>query len=159
MLSKVYFSDRLWRILKRREPRLEAKDSSSSIMSLGTLIFFPRSISISEQKETKQDTKQLVFIQCLNQTSDKTNVFSRFLYSHLCWIKLNPNRKKKTSLHKRKNPVHGCWLSIPASMMNEELSSLVISSCSVLVLWFAPHASYCMLIMEMSSAYIQAWDT
>lgn len=156
MLSKVYFSDRLWRILKRREPRLEAKDSSSSIMSLGTLIFFPRSISISEQKETKQETKQLVFIQCLNQTSDKTNVFSR-LPPMLNQIK--SIQEKKTSLHKRKNPVHGCWLSIPASMMNEELSSLIISSCSVLVLWFAPHASYCMLIMEMSSAYIQAWDT
>lgn len=52
MLSKVYFSERLWRILKRREPRFEARDSSSSMMSFGTLIFLPRSISTSGQKET-----------------------------------------------------------------------------------------------------------
>ncbi len=45
-----------------------------------------------------------------------------------------------------------CWLGIPANMMNEELSSLVIHPCTVLVLWLAPRASYCMLIMEMSQA-------
>ena len=74
MLSKVYFSERLWRILNRREPRLEARDSSSSMMSLGTLIFFPRSISISGHKETNKGLRRLWVLYtylCIDQTSDK----------------------------------------------------------------------------------------
>lgn len=51
----MYFSERFWRILKSREPRLEVKDSSSSMMSSGTLTFFPGSISASGQAETGRD--------------------------------------------------------------------------------------------------------
>jgi len=75
MLSKVYFSERLWRILKSREPRLEARDSSSSMMSLGTHIFFPRSICISEKKETRQKKQHLVSIQLKYQASNKAFFF------------------------------------------------------------------------------------
>ena len=45
MLSNVYLSERRWRILKRREPRLDISDSSSSMMSCGVLSFFPRSMA------------------------------------------------------------------------------------------------------------------
>ena len=45
MLSNVYLSERRWRILKSREPRLDISDSSSSMMSCGVLSFFPRSMA------------------------------------------------------------------------------------------------------------------
>ena len=45
MLSNVYLSERRWRILKSREPRLDISDSSSSMMSWGVLSFFPRSMA------------------------------------------------------------------------------------------------------------------
>lgn len=58
MLSNVYFSDLLWRILKSREPLLDCRDSSSSMMSLGMLSFFPRSIKSSVHK-----TQTFIFMQ------------------------------------------------------------------------------------------------
>lgn len=45
MLSYVYFSERFCRILKSRDPLFEAKESSSSMISLGVFTFRPRSIS------------------------------------------------------------------------------------------------------------------
>lgn len=52
MLSNVYFSDLLWRILKSREPLLDNRDNSSNMMSLGMLSFFPRSIKSPVWKKT-----------------------------------------------------------------------------------------------------------
>lgn len=48
----MYFSERLWRILKSLEPLFEERESSSSMMSLGALTFFPRSISTSSSPWT-----------------------------------------------------------------------------------------------------------
>lgn len=62
MLSNVYFSDLLWRILKRREPLLDCRDNSSSMMSLGMLSFFPRSIKSPVQIK-KNKKHSYVFIQ------------------------------------------------------------------------------------------------
>lgn len=140
MLSKVYFSERLWRILKRREPRFEVRDSSSSMMSLGTFIFFPRSISRNTNKSLKSLCACTTYLYT-DQTSDKTN----YLFFSCC--------------RKNKPLCMDCWLGVPANMMNEELSSLIIHSCPLLVLWLALRASYCMLIMDMSQVYIRVWDT
>lgn len=49
-------------------------------------------------------------------------------------------------------PCEDCWLGFPASMINERWSSLIIHTCPGLVLWLVPHASPCMLIMEMSQS-------
>lgn len=48
--SKVYFSERFCRLLKSWEPRLDARASSSTMMSWGTLTFLPRSTSTSARK-------------------------------------------------------------------------------------------------------------
>lgn len=161
MFSKVYFSERFWRILKRREPRLEARDSSSSIMSLGTHIFFPRSMSSSGHRDTHRGLKRLyAHIQyILVHWSDFCQDKFLFLYSHqydLIEHKLYYAEKKKPC-HK-KALYMDCWLGVTANMINEELSSHVIHSCPVLVLWLALRASYCMLIMEMSPAKCETYN-
>lgn len=109
VLSKVYFSERLWRILKRREPRFEARDSSSSMMSWGTLTFFPRSISISGHKETSKPWKSLCIQYMLVNWSDFwQDIFICLLSSHL----LNLIEHKLYS-HRKKSPLHGLltWYS------------------------------------------------
>lgn len=159
MFSKVYFSERLWRILKRRDPRLEARDSSSSIMSLGTHIFFPRSISVSGHKDMRRGLKRLY-------------PHIQFILVHwsgfwqISFPILSPIWSDWTQiiLHREKKPCHkkalymDCWLGITANMINEELSSLVIHSCLVLVLWLALCSSYCILIMEMSPAKCETYN-
>lgn len=167
MLSNVYFSDRLWRILKSLEPRFEAKDSSSSMMSLGTLTFFPRSISTSGNRGQKDTLpSNHASVSC---NTDRTSCNWRVCVQYIFWklillsilpvikshYKLYSNSKKQpwsSKKKRRKKSPHymDCWLGTPANMMNEELSPLVIHSCLVLVLWLALRASYCMLIMEMS---------
>ena len=59
--SNVYLSDRRCRILNSRAPRLLRCDSSSSMMSLGTLTFLPRSMpSISGKRHAhaRENTRE-----------------------------------------------------------------------------------------------------
>lgn len=74
MLSNVYFSDLLWRILKSRDPLLDSNDSSSSIMSFGVLCFFPRSISYPDQIEIEGKIAVIV-----NKTERIKNINKQYL--------------------------------------------------------------------------------
>lgn len=82
-LSNVYFSERFWRILKSREPRFEGRDSSSSMMSLGTLTFFPRSTSASEHIHDiyihKQTSRCLIFSSFKHKFYSQKKISAQFL--------------------------------------------------------------------------------
>lgn len=131
MLSKVYFSERLWRILKRREPRFEERDSSSSIISFGTLIFLPRSISISEDKEHKQlSLAHFIFMKYSQYYNNCKMSLWRTVGSQT--VALWPT-------------LHFTWSVIFPPFMPH--ANFVV-----------PHTTYCILFVYMSPVYIWIWD-
>lgn len=114
--------------------------------------FLPKSHLCIWTQRDKQKTKELVYT--IN-TCKLIWLLTRQIHFSISYTPTYQTSLNTNYIHTEKSLLQkalymDCWLGTPADMMNEQLSPLVIHSCLVLVLWLAPHASYCMLIMEMS---------